>query len=130
MSLAEIYREHFGDTEKTAEEAPVENNAEAPAENEEGVMTKEAADAAFEEAFEALTEEEAEKLAQVVEVMDEEGLEFDHDLQKLAAAAEIVDEYEEYVEAEKTAAEEIDAGGRLFARAIVDELAKIEEENK
>jgi len=108
MSLADIYRENFGE------------------ETEEGTMTKEAADASLQAAFESLTEEESEKLAQVVEVLDEEGVEFEHDLQKLAAAADIVDGYEEYSENEKTAAEEIEAGGRLFARAMVDELNCIE----
>ena len=36
-----------------------------------------------------------------------------------------MDEYEDYVEAEKQAAEEIEAGGRLFARAMIDELDKL-----
>jgi len=114
MSLVDIYRETFGgqEPEKTAQEEPT--------------MTKEAADQALAEAMESLTEEECEKLAQVVEVFDEEGLEFEHDLQKLASAAEIVDEYDERLEVEKQA-EEIEAGGRLFARAMVDELSKIEE---
>ena len=109
MSLADVYRENFGDVEavKIAEEQG---------------MTKEAADAQLETAIDSLTEEEAEKLAQVIDVLEEEGLEFEHDLQKLAAAAEIVDEYDEYEESEKLAAEEIDAGGRLFARAMMDEI--------
>jgi hypothetical protein len=115
MSLADIYREQFGEPEVNGQE-----------------LDKEAADAALNQAIEALTEEEAEKLAQVIEVLEEENVEFDHDLQKLAAAAEIVDEYDEYQESEKEAAAEIEAGGRLFARAMVDELSKLssEEEEK
>lgn len=108
MSLADIYREQFGEPEVNDQE-----------------LNKEAADAALEGALESLTEEEAEKLAQVIEVLNDENIEFDHDLQKLAAAAEIVDEYEDYEESEKDAAAEIEAGGRLFARAMVDELNKV-----
>lgn len=122
MSLADIYREQFGEQTKEAEA-----NVEA---NVEGELSKEAADQAVAEAIESLTEEEAEKIAQVIEVFEDEKMEFEHDLQKLAAAAEIVDEYDEAVaveESEKVAAEEIDAGGRLFARAMVDELQNMEE---
>jgi hypothetical protein len=104
MSLAELYREQFGEPEG---------------------LDKTAADTALENALNSLNEEEAEKLAQVIAVIEEEGLEFDHDLQKLAAAAQIVDEYAAHTETEKTAAAEIDAGGRLFARAMVDELNKL-----
>lgn len=113
MSLRELYAEKYGEeAEKTAAEG-------------EEVITKEAADQALEKALDALSAEEAEKVAQVISVFDEEGLEFDHDLYKLAAAAEIVDEYDEYQEAEKQAAEEIEAAGRLMAHAMTDELAKI-----
>jgi len=107
MSLADLYREQFGEPEVG-----------------DGI-SKEACDQALNEAVESLTEDEAEKLAQVCQVLDEENIEFDHDLQKLAAAAEIVDEYDEYEESEKTAAAEVEAGGRLFARAMVDELNQI-----
>ena len=116
MSLAELYNERFGSPEA---EAKVEVEAEG-----EG-MTKEAADAALDKAIEALSEEDAEKVAQVVSAFTDEGLEFDHDLFKLAAAAQIIDEYAEYEAQEKTAAEEIEAAGRLMARAMTDELAKI-----
>ena len=112
MSLAELYNERFG--------AP-----EAEAVAEANGMTKEAADVALEKAIEAMSEEDAEKVAQVVSVFESEGLEFDHDLYKLAAAAQIVDEYSEYETQEKTAADEIEAAGRLMARAMADELAKM-----
>jgi hypothetical protein len=116
MSLREIYEEQFGE----APDAATEKTA-----SEEVEITKEAADAALEKAVEVLTPEEAEKVAEVVGVFDEEGLEFDHDLHKLAAAAQIVDEYAEYQESEKTAAEELDAAGRIMAHALADELSKI-----
>jgi len=112
MSLAELYNERFG--------AP-----EAEAVAEANGMTKEAADVALEKAIEAMSEEDAEKVAQVVSVFESEGLEFDHDLYKLASAAQIVDEYSEYETQEKTAADEIEAAGRLMARAMADELAKM-----
>ena len=125
MSLAELYAEKYGnqEAEKVAETAP-ETTEEVVAEEGEG-MTKEAADAALEKAVEALSDEDAEKVAQVVSVFEEEGLEFDHDLFKLAAAAEIVDQYAEYEEGEKQASAEVEAAGRLMARALADELAKI-----
>ena len=116
MSLRDIYEEQFGE----APDAATEKTA-----SEEVEITKEAADAALEKAVEVLSPEEAEKVAEVVGVFDEEGLEFDHDLHKLAAAAQIVDEYEEHEESEKTAAEELDAAGRIMARALADELSKI-----
>ena len=107
-SLADIYRENFG---------------EPQAAEEDNGMTKEAADMQLEAALESLTEDECEKLAQVIEVLDSEGFEFDHDLQKIAAAAEIVDSHEEYME--KEAAEEIIASGRLFARGFAHELENL-----
>jgi hypothetical protein len=124
MSLAELYAEKYGtpEAEKVAEEV-VETPAEEEVEGEG--LTKEAADAALDKAVEALSEEDAEKVAQVVSVFEEEGLEFDHDLFKLAAAAEIVDQYAEYEEGEKQASSEVEAAGRLMARALADELAKI-----
>ena len=124
MSLAELYAEKYGtpEAEKVAEEV-VETPAEEEVEGEG--LTKEAADAALDKAVEALSEEDAEKVAQVVSVFEEENLEFDHDLFKLAAAAEIVDQYAEYEEGEKQASAEVEAAGRLMARALADELAKI-----
>ena len=113
MSLAELYNERFG--VPAAEEVVAEATG----------MSKEAADVALDKAVEVMSEEDAEKVAQVVSVFEEEGLEFDHDLYKLAAAAQIVDEYSEYETQEKTAADEIEAAGRLMARAMADELAKI-----
>ena len=133
MSLAELYAEKYGtpEAEKVAEDTEV---VETPAEEEvaaepEG-LTKEAADAALEKAVEALSEEDAEKVAQVVSVFEENNLEFDHDFFKLAAAAEIVDQHAEYEESEKQASAEIEAAGRLMARALADELAKIGAENE
>lgn len=110
MSLADLYRENFGEPEVNTDDG----------------ISKEACDKALDEAVSSLTEDEAEKIAQVCQVLDEENIEFDHDLQKLAAAAEIIDEYDVYEESEKTAAAEVEAGGRLFARAMVDELNQIE----
>jgi len=115
MSLAEIYNQKYGGEEAATPE--VTKEAEG--------MSKEAADAALEKAVEALSEEEAEKVAQVISVFEEEGLEFDHDLHKLAAAAEVVDEYSEYQAGEAKSAEEVEAAGRLMARALADELSKI-----
>ena len=65
----------------------------------------------------------------MVEAMDAEGVEFDHDLSKLAAAAEIVDEYAEYEAELAKQAEDLDAAGRLMARSMVDELGKIAAES-
>jgi len=59
----------------------------------------------------------AEKVAQVCSVFEEERLEFDHDLYKLAAAAQIVMGTMS-TRSEKTAPEEIDAAGRLMARSM------------
>lgn len=134
--LADLYNAKFGeaekvaevkpDTEKVAEAAPAASAAEPTPEPE---LTKEAADEKLEKALAALSDEEAEKLATVVEVLESEGLEFEHDLMKLAAAAEIVDEYAAYEESEKAAAAEVaencDVAGRLMARSFVDELAKV-----
>jgi hypothetical protein len=128
MSLAELYAEKYGkkEAEKVAETTPETKEEVTPEVKEEGDgLTKEAADAALEKALEALSEEDAEKIAQVVSVFEERNMEFDHDLYKLAAAAEIVDDHAEYEENEKQASAEVEAAGRLMARALADELAKI-----
>lgn len=120
MSLQDIFEARYGklEAEKVAEE------------NQEVELTKEAADAMLEKALGALSEEEAEKIATVVEAMDEEGVEFDHDLHKLAAAAEVVDEYAQYQDDVEKQAAELDTAGRLMARALVDELGKIAAESE
>jgi len=132
MSLAELYAEKYGKTEEaekvaepTTETPAAEETTQAEGSEEGEGLTKEAADAALDKAVEALSEEDAEKVAQVVSVFEEEGLEFDHDFFKLAAAAEIVDQHAEYEESEKQASAEVEAAGRLMARALADELAKI-----
>jgi hypothetical protein len=137
MSLAELYAEKYGKTEEaekvaepTTETPAAEETTQAETSGEVEGMTKEAADAALEKAVEALSEEDAEKVAQVVSVFEEEHLEFDHDFFKLAAAAEVVDQYAEYEESEKQASAEVEAAGRLMARALADELAKIGAENE
>ncbi|MEN6550129.1 MAG: hypothetical protein ABFE07_29140 [Armatimonadia bacterium] len=144
MSLSEIYNQRFGKPEvekaaeakpevKAEEVKPVETKPEAEKVAEaapavaaqEPELTKEAKDALLEKAIAAVSEEEAEKLATVIEVFDGEGLQFDHDLDKLAAAAEIVDEHAEYEAEVAKQAEDLDAAGRIMARGLADELAKI-----
>lgn len=143
MSLSDVYKDRYGtpEPEKVAEvkaEATPEAKPEevkpeaekvaeaAPAvEAAEPELTKEAKDDLLEKALAAVSEEEAEKLATVIEVLDGEGLQFDHDLDKLAAAAEIVDEHAEYEAEIAKQAEELDAAGRIMARGLADELAKI-----
>lgn len=110
MSLADLYRERYGDegSEKVASET-FEKTAEEQ----------------LNDIIESLSDEECTKLAMACEVLDDEGLEFDDGLAKIAAAAEVVDAAEEVaVEDEQTekVAEDALAMGRLIGRGIKEEL--------
>lgn len=123
MSLADYYAKNFGSTDSQEKVANAEET------KLEGILSQ-------------LSEEECEKLAEAVDVLEAEGMEFAGGEEKLAAAAELVDSVdgEEVVEApaateqattEKTAEEaaaEWDAAGRIMARAFDQELSNMQKE--
>jgi len=122
MSLADYYKQTFGEAAPASEQ---EKTAEAKQ---------------IESILSDLSEEECEKLGHAVDALEAEGLEYATGADKLAAAAELVDETdadeteetneagEVKKEASEEAATEWEAAGRIMARAFDSELSSIDME--
>ncbi len=117
MSLADIYTKTYGQEGDGQKKVASEDKA------------------AFEKAWDQFSKEDQEKLAAASGMLDSFGVEFETDLDKLAACGNLVDHLSQEdgegdgegdgdSEAEKIA-EEYDAAGRIMARGYLDEIQKL-----